>query len=83
MKMFRSILSQQSGSQEDNQASIFGCPLLDFGCRGRLNFATLFSIQRKENLKKLIFLTALQTVILKMLIKNLSYIKILRWPTMT
>ena len=36
MKMFGSILSpKKSGSQEDNQASVFGFPHLFFGRRGR------------------------------------------------
>ena len=32
---------KKSGSQEDNQISIFGCPHSFFGRRGHANFATL------------------------------------------
>ena len=47
MKFLGQFFHKISGTQEDNQASIFGCLHLFHGCRGRLNFATLYS--RYEN----------------------------------
>ena len=38
---FQNIFPKISGSQEDNQISIFGCPHSIFGPRGHGNFATL------------------------------------------
>ena len=38
---FQNIFPQKSGSQEDNQISIFGCPHSFFGRRGHADFATL------------------------------------------
>ena len=40
-KYSQNIFPKISGSQEDNQISIFGCPHSFFGCRGHANFATL------------------------------------------
>ena len=33
--------TKKNGSQEDNQASKFGCPHLFFGRRGHMNISTL------------------------------------------
>ena len=38
---FQNISPKISGSREDNQNSIFGCPHSFFGRRGHANFATL------------------------------------------
>ena len=38
---FQNIFPKISGSQEDNQISIFSCPHSFFGRRGHANFATL------------------------------------------
>ena len=40
-QLFSKYFPQISGSQEDNQISIFGCPHSFFGRRGHAKFATL------------------------------------------
>ena len=42
---FQNILPKISGSEDDHQISIFGCPQSFLGRRGHANFATLLGIQ--------------------------------------
>ena len=51
---FQNIFPKISGSQEDNQISIFGCPHSFFGRQGHAIFATLVHYHLVQFLQDLI-----------------------------